>query len=349
MRRLLNTLYVTIEDAYLAKDGENVVVQRGADEIARFPLHTLENIISFSYSGASPALMGVCAERGINLCLMTQMGRFLARVSGKTSGNVLLRKKQYRTSDNEAESCRIARNMIIGKVFNCRWSIERTSRDHSLRVDSERLKSASQRLRRIIDEIRDCEDLARLRGIEGEAAAVYFGVFDYMVLNNKDFFYYRERSKRPPLDSLNALLSFTYALLANDCVAALEGAGLDPYVGFLHRDRPGRASLALDLMEELRPAMADRFVLTLVNTRVVEPSGFCTRDDGGVTMTDDCRRKVLSAWQEKKKEALTHPYLSEKIHWGSCSTRSGAPACAPSSRRSGGISSIPMEVTICSY
>ena len=219
-------------------------------------------------------------------------------------------------SEDESESCRIARNMILGKVYNSRWSIERTARDHPLRVDVESLKSASEQMRRNLPLISATDNLAQLRGLEGEAAAVYFGVFDEMILNNKESFYYEGRSRRPPMDNINALLSFTYALITNDCAAALEGVGLDSYVGFLHRDRPGRASLALDLVEELRPVLADRFVLTSVNTQTVKPEDFTMRENGGVLMTDECRRKILSAWQEKKKETITHPYLKEKVPWG---------------------------------
>jgi CRISPR-associated protein Cas1 len=316
MKHLLNTLYVTTEDAYLTKDGENVVVQRDSAELARFPLHTLENIVCFSYSGASPALMGYCSGNRINMCFMTPRGRFLARVVGENNGNVLLRKKQYRVSEDEVESCRIARNMILGKVYNCRWSIERTARDHPLRVNVEMLKTASAQLQQSLPLVAAAEDLARLRGLEGEAAATYFRVFDEMILNNKESFYYHERSRRPPVDNVNALMSFTYTLLTNDCAAALEGVGLDSYVGFLHRDRPGRASLALDLMEELRAVIADRFVLTAVNTRAVSSEDFTERENGGILMTDECRRKIISSWQEKKKEVITHPYLKEKIAWG---------------------------------
>ena len=262
MKHLLNTLYVTTVNAYLTKDGDNVVVQKDNTQLARFPLHTLENIICFTYSGASPSLMGYCAGNGINLCFFTPRGRFLVRAVGENNGNVLLRKKQYKISEDEYESCRISRNMILGKVYNSRWSIERTTRDHPLRVNVEALKDASERMRKSLPLISAADSLPQLRGLEGEAAAAYFGVFNEMILNNKESFFYAGRSRRPPMDNINALLSFTYALLTNDCAAALEGVGLDSYVGFLHRDRPGRASLALDLVEELRAVMADRFVLT---------------------------------------------------------------------------------------
>jgi CRISPR-associated protein Cas1 len=316
MKHLLNTLYVMTEDAYLSKEGDNVVIQSNSSELGRFPLHTLESIVSFSYSGASPALMGFCAHHGINMCFMSRKGRFLARTVGENNGNVLLRKRQFQASENEIESCMVARNMILGKVYNSRWSIERTTRDHPLRVNVECLKAASDQLQKRLQLVGMAESLANLRGLEGEAAAVYFGVFDEMILNNKESFFYRTRSRRPPLDNVNALLSFTYSLLTNDCASALEGVGLDSYVGFLHRDKPGRPSLALDLMEELRPIAADRFVLTVINMKVVTPDDFIDNKSGGIIMTDSGKKKLLSAWQEKKKDVITHPYLKEKMAWG---------------------------------
>lgn len=316
MRHLLNTLFVTSEDAYLSLDGENIVVNREKQVVARFPLHTLSGILSFSYAGASPALMGACTERDVALVFLTPHGKFLARSCGKTNGNVLLRRTQYRVADDPFQSCRMARYSIFGKLYNARQSIERTRRDHSMRVDDAKLKDASERLRELLPVVLEETSMDALRGLEGGGAAVYFGVLDDMILNRKDDFYYRGRSRRPPLDAVNAMLSFAYSLLANDCASALESVGLDSYVGFLHRDRPGRASLALDLMEELRPCMADRFVLTLINNRMVSPSDFETRESGAVSMTDEARRVFLKNWQERKQDAITHPYLNEKTPWG---------------------------------
>ena len=316
MRHLLNTLFVTSEDAYLSLDGENIVVNREKQVVARFPLHTLSGILSFSYAGASPALMGACTERDVALVFLTPHGKFLARYCGKTNGNVLLRRTQYRVADDPFQSCRMARYSIFGKLYNARQSIERTRRDHSMRVDDAKLKDASERLRELLPVVLEETSMDALRGLEGGGAAVYFGVLDDMILNRKDDFYYRGRSRRPPLDAVNAMLSFAYSLLANDCASALESVGLDSYVGFLHRDRPGRASLALDLMEELRPCMADRFVLTLINNRMVSPSDFETRESGAVSMTDEARRVFLKNWQERKQDAITHPYLNEKTPWG---------------------------------
>lgn len=316
MRHLLNTLFVTTEDSYLSLDGENVVALRDKETLGRFPLHTLEGIVYFGYKGASPALMGKCAERGVALSFMTPSGRFLARTQGMTGGNVLLRKQQYRVSDSEWDSCLIARSMICGKLYNARWVLERATRDYALRVDVEKLKTVSLRLRDSALRAADCDLLATLRGVEGEAAGEYFSVFDELILQNKDAFQFDTRNRRPPLDNVNALLSLTYAVLAKECAAALESVGLDAYVGFLHRDKPGRTSLALDLMEELRPAFADRFVLSCINNRVIRPDFFFTQDSGAVLLNEDGRRAFFKAYQERKKETITHPFLREKIPWG---------------------------------
>ena len=316
MKYLLNTLFVTSEDIYLSLDGENVVANRDKREVARYPLHTLSGIISFSYPGASPALMGACAQRDISLAFCTPRGRFLARVTGENSGNVLLRRAQYRAADDPGPCCRIARSMIFGKVYNARWSIERTRRDHGLRVDGEALAAVSVQLKDLLPQIADEASLDSLRGLEGAAATAYFSVFDQLILGEKPLFAFGTRNRRPPLDPVNALLSFAYSLLTNDCASALESVGLDAYVGFLHRDRPGRTSLALDLMEELRPCLADRFVLTLINNRVVGRSDFDFRENGTVFLSDAGRRTFLQRWQERKRETITHPYLKEKLPWG---------------------------------
>ena len=316
MKQLLNTLFVTSEDIYLSLDGENVVANRDKQAVARYPLHTLQSIVSFSYPGASPALMGACAEKGIGLAFCTPRGRFLARISGENTGNVLLRRKQYRIADDPERSCLIARNMIFGKLHNARWSIERTRRDHGMRVDKEALSGASQELQRLLPQVAEATAPDTLRGLEGVGAAAYFGVFDEMILNRKEAFFFHGRNRRPSLDRVNAMLSFAYSLLSHDCASALESVGLDAYVGFLHTDRPGRTSLALDLMEELRPCMADRFVLTVINNRMLRPEDFQTQSSGAVLLTNDGRRSFLNAWQEKKRETLTHPFLGEKLAWG---------------------------------
>ena len=316
MRKLLNTLFVTSEDSYLALENENVVVLNGDKKIGQFPLSILEGIVCFSYKGASPALMGACAKKGIQLCFMTPRGRFLARVCGEDRGNVLLRKQQYRISDTPADSCLIARNMVLGKVFNARWVLERTIRDHAMRVDADRLRRVSQQMAQLMPAIETAVDLDHLRGLEGEGSARYFSVFNQLILNQKEDFAFDGRSRRPPRDNVNALLSFAYTLLANDCGAALESVGLDSYDGFMHRDKPGRASLALDLMEELRAPLADRLVLTLINNREIQKKHFQRQADGSVLLSDDGRKLFLNAWQERKRDTITHPYLQEKVYWG---------------------------------
>lgn len=250
------------------------------------------------------------------MCFLSASGRFMARVIGETKGNVTLRKQQYILSDSEVESNKIARNFITGKIYNARWILERATRDYPLRLDVEKLKRTSGMLKNSIMMVSESENLEHLRGIEGEAASVYFAVFDDLILQQKDDFSFQIRNRRPPLDNVNALLSFVYTLLASTCASALEAVGLDPYVGFLHRDRPGRASLALDLMEELRAVLADRFVLTLINKKVVLGVGFTKKENGAVTMDDDTKREVLKAWQTRKQETIKHPFLDEKVEWG---------------------------------
>lgn len=316
MKKLLNTLFITQPDIYLSLDGDNIVLLKEKEKIGRLPLHNLESIVSFGYTGTSPALMGYCAEKNISLVFLTMYGQFLARVIGKSKGNVILRKKQYRISEDEVITAKIARNFIVGKIYNNKWIIERMTRDYPLRIDVNQFKAISQHLSSIILEVRECENLERLRGLEGQAATSYNKIFNQMILQQKEDFYFNRRSRRPPLDNVNAMLSFAYTLLANDMTSALEGVGLDAYVGFLHRDRPGRVSLALDVIEELRGVYADKFVLSLINKRVINKGDFLQKENGAVIMTDEARKKFIAAWQNKKQEKITHPYLGEKISWG---------------------------------
>jgi len=297
-------------------DGENVVILQEKEEIGRVPLHNLEGIVTFGYTGASPALMGACAQRNIGLSFMSGNGRFLARVSGEVRGNVTLRKQQYRISEDKQKSMEVARNCILGKVYNSKWVLERAARDYPLRINVERIKAKSAFLSDRLKEIRGCENAETLLGIEGEAASTYFSVFDDLILQQKACFWFRGRNRRPPLDNVNAMLSFAYSLLAGMCISALETVGLDPYVGFFHTDRPGRASLALDIMEELRSVFADRFVLTLINKKIIDSGGFVKKENGAVVMEEDARKLFLAQWQNKKKDIITHPFLGEKIEWG---------------------------------
>jgi len=316
MRKFLNTLFITTPDIYLSLQGETVVVTHEDTQLGRFPLHNFEAICTFGYAGASPKLMHACADKNINLTFLSRSGKFLARVIGESKGNVILRKTQYRLSDSEIESAKIARNFIFAKISNQKWILERMARDYPLRVDVPIFKQVSSDLTATMKEILATEDLERLRGLEGQAATAYFKLFDQMILQQKEIFYFKNRNRRPPTDKVNALLSLAYTLLASDVAAALETVGLDAYVGFLHRDRPGRASLALDVMEELRGVMADRFVLKMINKKIMQTSDFIQKENGAVLLTEDGRRKFIKAWQERKQESLTHPYLNEKINWG---------------------------------
>lgn len=316
MKKLLNTVYVNNPDRYLSLDGENLVISNDGTEIGRVPLHNIERIMTFGHAGASPALMGKCAKSGIELVFMSRNGHFIARVEGEVKGNVLLRRQQYRYADNNENSLDIAKNIISAKLFNSRWVLERMIRDHGARIDTELFSKKSEFLQNSIKQARKCDDMDVLRGIEGEAASVYFSVFDDMILQQKDDFRFDTRNKRPPLDNVNALLSFAYSMATGMCTSALESVGLDPYVGFMHTDRPGRRSLALDLIEEFRSVLCDRFVLTLINKRLVSNDDFIKREDGAVLLTEQGRKNFFSAWQKRKSEELKHPFIEEKVEWG---------------------------------
>jgi CRISPR-associated protein Cas1 len=276
----------------------------------------LENIMCFSYKGASPALMGACAERKIGLSFFSPNGKFLAGVHGKEYGNVLLRKQQYRISDDKEQGVQYAKNMMIGKVYNSRWTLERTARDHKERVDYESIRKISAELQEGLLKIRTVDNIDQLRGIEGELASRYFSVFDELILNQKDDFIFQTRNRRPPMDRVNALLSFAYAVVERECANALRSVGLDPFVGFMHTDRPGRESMALDIMEEFRSILCDRFVLTLINTKTVRKDSFMKGDDGAVLLNDKGRKIFFNNWQNRKRELITHPFLKEKMEWG---------------------------------
>lgn len=316
MKKLLNTLYITSPESYLSLDGENIVVKQNNIEVGRVPLHNLDGIVTMGYVGASPALMGACAERNIGLVFLTASGKYLARIVGKTKGNIVLRKRQFQVAEMKEKSLAISKNIILSKVYNSRWVIERLKRDHGLQVDVEKLQKCSNALKKMTQSILMVEDVEELRGIEGAAASVYFSSFDDMILQQKKAFSFQKRNRRPPLDNVNALLSFSYTLLTSMVTNALETVGLDPAIGFMHGERPGRNSLALDLMEELRPVMADRFVLTLINRKIIQGDDFVIQENGAVLLKDDARKIVLSEWQKRKQVEIKHPYLEEKVQWG---------------------------------
>ncbi len=317
MRKLLNTLYVTNPDVYLTKDGENVVAKIDQREVMRIPTLNLEGIVCFNRLGASPYLMAMCAERNIGICFLTPNGRFLARVTGQVNGNVLLRRQQYRYADDKDWSLGVSKVMIAGKIFNSRKNLDRFRRDHGSLISDE---TNYQKITQLMDTDRrnalSCIDMDRLRGLEGDAANAYFSLFGQLITSHNVAFAFHGRNRRPPKDPVNCLLSFAYTLLAHECQSALESVGLDPYVGFMHTDRPGRASLALDLMEELRAYLADRLVLSMINRGQVTDKDFIENGEDNILMTDSCKKTVLSAWQKRKKETLTHPFLKETVPVG---------------------------------
>lgn len=316
MRKLLNTLYITTAESYLARDGENVVIRLDDKEKFRIPIHNIEGIVCFGYMGASPALMQLCTERNVALSFLNGQGRFLCRVEGSVSGNVLLRRKQYRMADNPEQSVQLAKLFVAGKLANCRTVLQRSFREQDPKVKSSKLESAIQLLAAKQKQVLRTSSSEILRGIEGESAQSYFGVFDQLILSQKEDFFMNGRNRRPPKDNVNALLSFIYTLLMHEVRSALESVGLDPCVGFFHTDRPGRSSLALDMMEEFRPYLADRLVLSLINRKQINKRGFKDNEAGGVLMTEDTRREVVTAWQKRKQEEIQHPYLQSSIPIG---------------------------------
>ena len=316
MRKLLNTLFVTTPEAYLSRDGENVVVKVENDERFRIPIHNIEGIVSMGFMGASPSVMALCAERKVALSFVSGRGKFLGRVVGPVSGNVLLRRKQYRVADDVLLSIEMAKLFVAGKIANSKTVLQRAIRDHADKVNAFALEEAIITLSLKQKQVMKARHANELRGYEGESAMTYFSVFNQLILHQKDDFTMKGRNRRPPLDNVNALLSFLYTLLMHEVRAALESVGLDPCVGFLHVDRPGRQSLALDMMEEFRPFLADRLVLSLINRKQVAKSGFVKQPSGAVIMDDTTRREVITAWQKRKQEEIIHPFLEERIPVG---------------------------------
>lgn len=315
MRKLLNVLFVTLAEAKVFLDSENVCVKKDNEVLLRIPLLNLEQLVLFNYFGATPQLLGECSRRKISVSFVSEFGKYLGTFHGESSGNVLLRRQQYRIAD-DSRALGYAKNFLFGKLHNQKWVVERGIRDYSLRIDSEFLKKQSEFINEQLKRILLIDNEEHLRAAEGNAAHHYFSGFEELILQNKEYFIFTNRNRRPPTDAVNAMLSFAYTLLASECRHALEVVGLDSYVGFLHKDRPGRASLALDLMEELRPHFADRFVLSLINRNEVDEKDFEIQGSGAVYLCERSRKKFLSSWQNRKKEEIMHPFLKEKVEWG---------------------------------
>lgn len=316
MKKLLNTLFVTLQGASVVKEGENVVVREEGEVRLRVPVHGLGGLVCFGQVWCSPALLYLCAERGVGVSFLSENGKFLARVAGPVCGNVLLRREHYRWADDPGRSADVARNILTGKLANARNVLMRARRDHGDKTYEAALAKACGRLEDCLTRLPGADSLDVLRGIEGEGANVYFGIFDALITSKDPAFVFGGRNRRPPLDPVNCLLSFLYTLLTHDVRSALEGVGLDPAVGFLHRDRPGRPGLALDLMEELRPVLADRVAVSLINLGQLKARDFRQLESGAVLLSDDGRKEVLVAYQKRKQEDLMHPFLKERIPAG---------------------------------
>ena len=316
MKRHLNTLFITTDGSYLAKEGQAVRVTVNKETKLRIPLINLDGIVCFGGTGCSPSLMAACAEAGVTLSFHNRYGGFKAAITGFSPGNVLLRRTQYRIADSPDRACLIARNIVSAKIANCRTVLLRAIRDKSSDATSQELQTAANSLLDPLDSAHKATLLDSLRGNEGDAAARYFGVFQHLINDPGSGFQFRGRSRRPPLDEVNALLSFLYAMLSHDCRSACEATGLDAAVGFLHRDRPGRPGMALDLMEEFRPFLVDRLVLSLINRKQIALSDFDTTESGAVLLKDNARKSVLTAWQKRKQDEITHPFLGEKTTVG---------------------------------
>jgi len=316
MRKLLNILFITTSDAYLTRDGENIVVKIDSTERFRIPIHNIEGIVSMGYMGASPSLMSLCAERKVALSFVSASGYFLGRITGPVSGNVLLRRKQYRVADDSNHCLQISKLFIAGKIANSKTVLQRAVRDHPQNINLLELKEAISKLTYKQNQVLNAQSQNELRGYEGESAMTYFSVFNELILQQKKDFKMAGRNRRPPVDNINALLSFVYTLLMHEVRAALETVGLDPCVGFLHVDRPGRQSLALDMMEEFRSFLADRLVLSLINRKQISQTGFIQQPAGGILMNDVTRKEVITAWQKRKQEEIIHPFLEERVKIG---------------------------------
>lgn len=316
MRKLLNTLYVTTAKSYLSLDGENILILLDDKEKFRMPFANIENIVCFGYMGASPALMGKCADNNIVINFLRPNGEYLARITGKTKGNVILRKIQYAYSQNEEFCFKFSKNIVLAKFFNTRNTLERTIRDNKNSCDITNLSNVSQNIKSSLEKVYKFNDLDSLRGFEGIIAKSYFSVFNDMIIQQKKYFNLKGRTKRPPLDNVNCMLSYLYIILSLEIQSALETVGIDPYVGFMHTIRSGRCSLALDLVEELRSYLVDRLVVTMINLKQMTEKDFYPKEGGGVLMTDDGRKKLLNIWQGQKKEIIEHPFINEKIEKG---------------------------------
>ena len=315
MKKLQNILYITLDDVYLTKDGENIAVLKDSKVIKRFPIHILDGIICFNYSGVSPSLIRFAMENNLLLSFFTPQGKFCGRVIGKTNGNVLLRRRHYAMADSN-ESLEFTKNIIYAKIYNSRKVLKRAIRDHEDKIDSDKIMKTINFIEVAMKKLWDADNKDNLRAIEGNIASRYFSCFDEMITSQRGEFYFINRNRRPPEDYVNALLSFLYSLLTYEMQSALEGVGIDSYVGFFHVERPGRCSMALDMIEELRAYMCDRLALTMINKNIINTKDFEKKETGAVLLNEKGRSKVLEYWQKRKQDEIMHPFINEKIKIG---------------------------------
>ncbi|MBN1648524.1 MAG: type I-C CRISPR-associated endonuclease Cas1 [Spirochaetales bacterium] len=316
MKKLLNTLYISTQKTYLARERQTVVVRNSGNKLAQIPIHTLDGIVCFGNVLVSPFLLELCSRNAVTVSMLSEYGKFLSRFQGAVSGNVLLRRNQYRFADNEQIAVDIIKNILCGKILNSRTVIRRAMRDHPGRINRDKFEEVSAKLKMSIARLEQADNADFMRGIEGETARYYFSVFNDLILADDDYFTFSGRNRRPPRDPVNALLSFLYTIMMHDVCSALEGCGLDPAVGFLHRDRPGRMGLALDLMEEFRAVIVDRLVLSLINRKQIVRKDFQESTAGVFKLKDKARKDVLAAYQNRKSEEVLHPYIDEKVKIG---------------------------------
>lgn len=316
MRKLRNTLYLTQDDLYLYREGETIVIEKKKEKVLQLPIHNLEGIVIFSHTAVTPQVLELCSSHNVHVSYISHTGKFLVKIQNPIHGNVILRRDQFRLAEDEEESIRIARNLVTGKIFNSRIVLQRLVRDHGDDVDKDSIAAVIGSLQHTLNYLYNVDSFQELLGKEGDSAKQYFSVFNQLIRNKEETFIFRGRSRRPPLDEVNALLSYFYVLLSHEMGAALETVGLDPQVGFYHQARSGRLSLALDMIEELRPYLVDRFVLSLINNRQVRKSDFEIKENGGVLIKNESRAKLLELWQTRKRDTITHPYFKEKMEVG---------------------------------
>lgn len=319
MKQLGNTLYITRQGTYVSRDGTNVVISQDRKELLRLPVHTIASIVCFGNVLVTPFALGLCGDNHVAVSFLTENGHFMARSTGAQSGNILLRRAQHRFSMDDTLRAVAARAFVAAKIANTRILLLRFMRDHPDIAKNTELSRVTRYLAlqlRLLQYSSRADSMDVIRGMEGDAARETFGIYNCLILGASDDFFFTQRSRRPPLDNFNAMLSFFYTILAHECTAACESVGLDPQMGFLHADRPGRPSLALDLMEEFRPWMVDRFVFRQINLGQVKGSDFIKHENGAVEIKENMRRELLKQWQDRKKESLQHPFIGEKMMIG---------------------------------